>query len=47
MVRIMVCNHSLGRNDILKFVYCFIILFLIYLLAFFTNHQENAIILSF
>jgi hypothetical protein len=24
----MVCDHSLGRNDILKFFYCFIILFL-------------------
>jgi hypothetical protein len=29
MGRIMGCDHSLGWKDILKFVYCFIILFLI------------------
>jgi hypothetical protein len=26
---IMGCDHSLGQKDILKFVYCFMILFLI------------------
>jgi hypothetical protein len=31
MSRIMICDHSLGRNDILKFIYYSIILFLIYL----------------
>jgi hypothetical protein len=29
MNRIMGCDHFLGRKDILKFVYCFMILFLI------------------
>jgi hypothetical protein len=31
MCRIMSYNHSLGLNDILKFVYYFMIIFLIYL----------------
>jgi hypothetical protein len=31
MDRIMSCDHSLGQKDILKFVYYFIIIFLIYL----------------
>jgi hypothetical protein len=48
----MSCNHSLGQKDILKFIYCFTILFLMvyifkyfYLLSF--SHQGNAIIFSF
>jgi hypothetical protein len=32
----MECDHSLNENDILKFVYRFMILFLIYLEVFFT-----------
>jgi hypothetical protein len=36
MDRIMGCDHSLGRKDIIKFVYCFMILFLtIYILKYF------------
>jgi hypothetical protein len=31
MSHIMDCAHSLGRKDILKFVYCFIILFFKYI----------------
>jgi hypothetical protein len=34
--RVMGCVHSLGRKKILKFIYCFMILFLImYILNFF------------
>jgi hypothetical protein len=30
MGRIVVCDHCVGQNDIFKFIYCFMILFLIY-----------------
>jgi hypothetical protein len=49
----MSCDHSLGQKDILKFVYCFIILFfIVYILKIFLllipySYQESAIILSF
>jgi hypothetical protein len=36
MSHIMSYDHSLGRKDIIKFVYYFMILFLIYLYTFFT-----------
>jgi hypothetical protein len=50
---IMCCDHSLGRNDILKFIYCFMILFLtVYIFKHFLllvsfSHQRSAIIFSF
>jgi hypothetical protein len=53
MSRIMCCDHSLGRNDILKFIYCFMILFLtVYIFKHFLllvsfSHQRSAIIFSF
>jgi hypothetical protein len=49
----MGCDYSLGRNDILKFIYCFMILFYtiyilnIYLLLVPCSDQESIIILSF
>jgi hypothetical protein len=53
MNRIMGCNHYLGWKDILKFVYCFIILFHTeYIFKYFLllvpfSHQGNAIMFSF
>jgi hypothetical protein len=53
MGRIMGCNHSLGRKDIFKFIYCFMILFpTIYILKHFLllvpcSQQGSAIMLSF
>jgi hypothetical protein len=55
MDRIMGCDHSLGRNDILKFIYCFMILFLtiyifnhfLLLVPFTFSHQGSAIMFSF
>jgi hypothetical protein len=53
MDRIMSCDHSLGQKDILKFVYCFIILFLtVYILKHFLllvpfSYQGSAIMFSF
>jgi hypothetical protein len=53
MSRIMGCDHSLGQKDILKFVYSFMILFLIvyifkhFLLLVSCNQQGSAIMLSF
>jgi hypothetical protein len=50
---IMGCDHSLGRNDIFKFVYCFIILFLtVYIFKYFLllvpfSQQKSIIIFSF
>jgi hypothetical protein len=50
---IMGCNHSLGQKDILKFVYCFMILFLkLYILKHFLllvpfSQQGSAIFFSF
>jgi hypothetical protein len=50
---VMGCDHSLDREDILKFVYCFMILFFtVYILKYFLlfilfSHQESAIIFSF
>jgi hypothetical protein len=50
---IMGCDHSKGWMDIHKFVYCFMILFLIiYILKHFLllvpcSHQESAIMLLF
>jgi hypothetical protein len=36
MDRIMGCDHSLDQKDILKFVYCFMILFLmVYIFKYF------------
>jgi hypothetical protein len=46
MDRIMDCDHSLDRKNILKFMYCFIILFLtVYIFKHFLllvplSHQE-------
>jgi hypothetical protein len=51
--RIMDCDHSLGRKDKLKFVYCFMILFLTihifkcFLLLVPFCHQGSAIMFSF
>jgi hypothetical protein len=51
MCRIMGYDHSLGQKDILKFIYYFMILFLIYLYIFLLliscNHQRSAIMLLF
>jgi hypothetical protein len=50
---IMSCDHSLGQNDILKFIYGFMILFLIIyifkhvLLLVQFNYQGSVIIFSF
>jgi hypothetical protein len=46
---IMDCNHSLGRKNILKFVYCFMIIFLtLYILKYFLLLVPfSAIMLSF
>jgi hypothetical protein len=47
------CNHSLCRKDILKFIYCFMILFLtVYIFKHFLSlvpfsHHRSAIIFSF
>jgi hypothetical protein len=55
MDRIMGCNHSVGQKDILKFVYCFMILFLIvYIFKYFLllvhyvviKEYNNIVILS-
>jgi hypothetical protein len=36
MDRIMGCDHSLGQKDILKFIYCFMILFfMVYIFKYF------------
>jgi hypothetical protein len=48
MDRIIGRDHSLGRNEVLKFVYCFMILFLtIYIFKYFLllvpfSHQKSA-----
>jgi hypothetical protein len=50
MDRIMVCDHSVGRKEVLNFVYCFMILFLtIYIFKYFLLLVpfSSAIILSF
>jgi hypothetical protein len=53
MNRIMGCNHSLGQKKVPKFIYCFMILFLIvyifkhFLLLVPFSHQGSAIIFSF
>jgi hypothetical protein len=53
MDRIMCCDHSLSQKDILKFIYCFMILFLtVYLFKYFLllipfSYQGSAIIFSF
>jgi hypothetical protein len=36
MSHIMDCDHSMNRNDILKFIYCFMIIFLtVYIFKYF------------
>jgi hypothetical protein len=53
MDHIMGYDHSLGRKELLKFVYCFMIIFLIvyifkhFLLLVSFSHQRSAIIFSF
>jgi hypothetical protein len=53
MDRIMGCDHSLDQKDILKFVYCFMILFLmVYIFKYFLllvsfSHQGRAIMFLF
>jgi hypothetical protein len=48
MSRIMSCDHSLSRNDILKFIYCFMVLFLcnniviLSLIIFYLNCNHHA-----
>jgi hypothetical protein len=55
MDRIMGYDHSLGRKEILKFIYCFMILFLtVYIFKYFlllvpflvTKKYNNVLILS-
>jgi hypothetical protein len=52
MSRIIGCHHFLGRNDIIKFVYYFVMLFLtlynfeLFLLLVQCSHQESVIMLS-
>jgi hypothetical protein len=53
MDHIMECGHSLSQNDMLKFVYYFMLLFFIiyickhFLLLGLCSHQGSAIMLSF
>jgi hypothetical protein len=53
MDHIISYNHSLGQKDILKFIYCFMILFLtVYIFKYFLllvlfNNQVSTIIFSF
>jgi hypothetical protein len=53
MYRIMSCDHSLDQKDILKLIYCFMIIFLIiYIFKYFLflvpfSNQGSAIMFSF
>jgi hypothetical protein len=53
MNRIVGCDHSLSQKNILKFVYCFmIIFFIVYIFKYFLllvsfSHSGSAIIFSF
>jgi hypothetical protein len=53
MNHIMNYDYYLGRKDVIKFVYCFMIIFLtIYIFKYFLllvsfSHQESAITFSF
>jgi hypothetical protein len=53
MDRIMYCGHFLDQKDILKFIYCFMIIFLtLYIFKYFLllvsfSHQGSAIIFLF
>jgi ABC-type microcin C transport system permease subunit YejE len=45
---IMDCDHSLGQKEVLKFIYYFMIIFLIvYILLVPFSHQGSAIMFSF
>jgi hypothetical protein len=45
---IMGCDYSLGGKEVLKFIYCFMILFLtVYILLIQFSHQVSAIMFSF